>query len=139
MRVGDVMSAPARALPLEASLYEAARVMRDEGIGDVLVTFSGRLCGMVTDRDIVVRAVADSRDALRTPLGEVCTADLVTVRAEDDTEEAARLMGERAIRRLPVVDELHRPVGIVSIGDLAAVDGDGTPPLSAISKAPPNL
>ncbi|MFC9976290.1 CBS domain-containing protein [Spirillospora sp. NPDC127200] len=140
-RVSDVMTADPRALPLDATLFEAARVMRDAGIGDVLVTFAGRLCGMVTDRDIVVRAVAESRNTALTPLGDVCTADLITVGPDDDTDTAVRLMRERAVRRLPVVDEAHRPVGIVTVGDLAlagvGLEEDG--PLPGISKAPPNL
>lgn len=136
-RVSDVMTPAPQSLPLDATLYEAARVMRDEGIGDVLVTYAGQLCGMVTDRDIVVRAVAESRDTSLTPLGEVCTAELCTVHPEDDTETAARLMIERSVRRLPVVDGGRRPVGIVSIGDLAVADGQRGP-LPEISKAPPN-
>ncbi len=143
------------ALPLDATIDEAARVMRDEAIGDVLVTYAGRLCGLITDRDIVVRAVAEHRDTALTPLGDVCTAELVTLRPEDDTATAARLMRERAVRRLPVVDTLHRPIGIVSISDLALADAGGGAgadgaggvegvmdwaggPLPAICKAPPN-
>lgn len=135
--VSDVMTVEPQTLPLDATLYEAARVMRDRGIGDVLVTYAGRLCGLVTDRDIVVRAVAESRDTTLTPLGDVCTAELTTVRPYDDTGTAARLMSEQAVRRLPVVDDEQRPVGIVCIGDLALADGD-LGPLSEISKAPPN-
>ncbi|WP_306470617.1 CBS domain-containing protein [Actinomadura litoris] len=143
------MTVAPMALPLDATLDEAARVMRDEAIGDVLVTYAGRLCGVVTDRDIVVRAVAEHRDTSLTPLGDVCTAELAILHPEDDTATAARLMRERAVRRLPVVDTFHRPIGIVSIGDLALVDGawgtdeaggvDGAGgPLPAICKAPPN-
>ncbi|TYB46178.1 CBS domain-containing protein [Actinomadura chibensis] len=136
-RVSDVMTAQPLTLPLDATLYEAALVMRDEGIGDVLVTFAGRLCGVVTDRDIVVRGVAEARDPARTPLGDVCTAELTTLHPDDDTGTAARLMSEQAVRRLPVVDAEHRPIGILCIGDLAVADGERGP-LSAISKAPPN-
>jgi CBS domain-containing protein len=136
-RVSDVMTAAPQSLPLDATLFEAARVMRDEGIGDVLVTFAGRLCGVVTDRDIVVRAVAESRDTALTPLGDVCTAELTTVRPEDDTGTAARLMCEQAVRRLPVVDDDQHPIGIISIGDLALANGE-VGPLPEISKAPPN-
>lgn len=136
-RVSDVMTAAPQALPLDATLDQAARIMRDEAIGGVLVTYGGRLCGMLTDRDIVVRAVADSRATDLTSLGDVCTADLVTVRPDDDTDTAARLMCEQAVRRLPVVDELQRPVGIVSLGDLAVAEGNSAP-LPEISKAPPN-
>ncbi len=136
-RVSDVMTAAPQSLPLDATLYEAARIMRDEGIGDVLVTYAGRLCGLVTDRDIVIRAVAESRDTSLTPLGDVCTAELTTVHPEDDTDTVARLMSEHAVRRLPVVDAEQHPVGIVCMGDLALANGDGGP-LPEISKAPPN-
>jgi CBS domain-containing protein len=141
-RIGEVMTARPRALPLDATLFEAARIMRDQGIGDVLVTFSGRLCGLVTDRDIVIRGVAENRDAAHTPLSDVCTAQPVTLGLDDDTDTALRLMRREAVRRLPVVDEEHRPVGIVTIGDIAAADGavdGGVAALRAISTAPPNL
>jgi CBS domain-containing protein len=138
-RIGEVMTTAPRALPLDATLYEAARIMRDQGIGDVLVTFSERLCGMITDRDIVVRAVAESRDPAHTPLSDVCTAEPITLGPDDDTDTALRLMREKAVRRLPVVDEHNRPLGIVSIGDLAIADGAGANVLRDISKAPPTL
>ncbi|MFC0041441.1 CBS domain-containing protein [Actinomadura rayongensis] len=138
-KVGEVMTSRPRSLPLDATLYDAAQIMRDEGIGDVLVTYAGRLCGMVTDRDIVVRAVAERRDTSVTPLGDVCTADLTTIRAGDDTAEALRLMREQAVRRLPVVDDAQRPVGIVTLSDLAEA-GDGLlAPLADIRRAPPSL
>ncbi|MEV5575573.1 CBS domain-containing protein [Spirillospora sp. NPDC052269] len=137
--MSDVMTARPRSLPRDATLHEAARLMRDEGIGDVLVTVGGRLCGMVTDRDIVVRALAEDLDARITSLGEVCTADLATVRPEDGTGTAVRLMRERAVRRLPVVDAARRPVGIVSLGDLAGRDGLSAPALEEIWRAPPNV
>jgi CBS domain-containing protein len=141
-RIGEVMTARPRALPLDATLFEAARIMRDHGIGDVLVTLSGRLCGLVTDRDIVIRGVAENRDAAHTPLSDVCTAQPVTLGPDDDTDTALRLMRREAVRRLPVVDEQQRPVGIVTIGDIAAADGaadGGVEALRAISTAPPNL
>jgi len=138
-KVSDIMTTSPRSLPLEATLYEAAQVMRDSGIGGVLVTFAGRLCGLVTDRDIVVRGVAESRDPALTPLSDVCTADLITVHADEDVGEVAHLMSRQAIRRLPVVDDQRRPIGIVSIGDLAMADGGiDRNTLSDISKAPPN-
>lgn len=136
-KIKEVMTTRPIALPLDATLAEAARIMRDRGIGDVLVTSEGRLCGVVTDRDIVIRAIAESRDAMVTPVGAVCTAEVVTVGPEDDTATAAELMRRRAIRRLPVV-EGGRPVGIVSLGDLAVERHDDSA-LSDISKAPPNM
>jgi CBS domain-containing protein len=110
--------------------------MRDQGIGDVLVTADGALCGVLTDRDIVIRAVAENLDLTRTALAEVCTAQIVTVHADDDAADAMELMRERAIRRLPVVQG-RQPVGIISLGDLA-IEQDEHSALSDISKAPPN-
>jgi CBS domain-containing protein len=116
-RVRDVMTPEPVTLPLDAPLTEAARLMRDEEIGGVLITQDGRLCGLLTDRDIVVRAVAEGRDLAGTRLAEVCSAGLVTVSPDDPADSALRLMLDRAVRRLPVVVD-GRPVGIVSIGDL---------------------
>lgn len=117
-KVREVMTPEPVALPLDAPLTEAARLMRDEGVGGVLVTQAGRLCGLVTDRDIVVRAVAEGRDLHGTRLDEICSAGVVTVGPDDEADTAARLMRERGIRRLPVVEN-GRAVGIVSIRDLS--------------------
>lgn len=102
--------------------------MRDEEIGDVLVTQDGMLCGLLTDRDIVVRAVAEGRDLTATRLAEVCSAGLVTVGPDDDAVTALRLMLDRSVRRLPVVEN-GRPVGVVSIGDLSSSRDTPTAPL----------
>jgi CBS domain-containing protein len=136
-KVSDLMTRWPVALPLEATLDEAARLMRDQGIGDVLVTAEGMLCGMLTDRDIVFRAVAQILDLGHTALSEVCTAQVVTVSADDDAAVAMELMRDRAIRRLPVVQG-RQPVGIISLGDLA-IEQDEQSALSEISKAPPNM
>ncbi|GLY83950.1 oxidoreductase [Actinoallomurus iriomotensis] len=106
-------------LPLDAPLTEAARLMRDENVGDVLVTQDGMLCGLLTDRDIVVRAVAEGRDLTATRLADVCSAGIVTVSPDEAAEVALRLMRDRAVRRLPVVED-GRPVGVVSVGDLTS-------------------
>jgi CBS domain-containing protein len=124
-RVHEVMTPKPVTLHLDAPLTEAARLMRDEGVSDVLVTQEGRLCGLLTDRDIVVRAVAEGRDLTGTRLAEICSAGIVTVSPDDATETALRLMRESSVRRLPVVDD-GRPVGIVSIGDVSP-DGDEAP------------
>jgi CBS domain-containing protein len=122
-QVRDVMSPEPLTLPLDAPLTEAARLMRDEQIGGVLITQNGMLCGLLTDRDIVVRAVAEGRDLTGTRLAEICSAGIVTVGPDDDTETALRIMLDRAVRRLPVVED-GRPVGIVSIGDLTSDRGE---------------
>src|SRR5689334_7964106 len=111
--VHEVMTPQPVTLPLDAPLTEAARLMRDKGISGVLITQDGRLCGLLTDRDIVVRAVAEGRDPAGTRLAEICSAGLATVSPDDEADAALRLMRDRAVRRLPVVED-GRPVGIVS-------------------------
>lgn len=135
-RVRDVMSPSPCTLPPASSLQEAARLMRDHDIGPVIVVNAdGSLRGIVTDRDIVVRAVAEGREPTTT-LAEICSEELAVVSPDDDAEAAIRLMRERAVRRLPVVED-ERPVGIVAIGDLAVTRDPGST-LAEISAAPPN-
>jgi CBS domain-containing protein len=117
--VREVMTPEPPSLPLDAPLTEAARLMRDEEVGGVLVIQDGRLCGLLTERDIVVRAVAEGRDLAGTRLAEICSAGIVTVSPDDETGTALRLMRDSAVRRLPVIED-GRPVGIVSIGDLTS-------------------
>jgi CBS domain-containing protein len=123
-------------LPATATLADAARVMRDEDIGDVLVMDDDRICGVVTDRDIVVRGLATNSDAARVSLDDICSHELVSVGPDQQIEDAIRLMSEHAVRRIPVV-EGGRAVGIVTIGDLA-IERDPRSALADISAAPPN-
>jgi CBS domain-containing protein len=118
------------------SVVAAARTMRDGNIGDVVVLNNGQIQGILTDRDIVVRALAEGRDPARTTVGEICSRELTTLAPSDPVAAAVTVMRERAIRRLPVV-EGGRPVGIVSLGDLA-VERDPQSALGGISAAPPN-
>lgn len=136
-QVHEVMTPGPVTLPLDAPLTEAARLMRDEGIGGVLVTQDGRLCGLLTDRDIVVRAVAEGRDLIGTRLAEVCSAGIVTVGPYDGEDTALRLMHDRAVRRLPVVED-GRPVGVVSIGDLTSDRDESTALAGAGWTRPPS-
>ncbi|WP_338895368.1 CBS domain-containing protein [Streptomyces sp. TG1A-60] len=136
-RVSDVMtSAPVTVEP-QTSVTAVARMMRDEGIGAVLVTEGERLRGLVSDRDLVVRAVAEGGDPNRTTVANACSDDLVTVTPEDDVGRAVEVMREHAVRRVPVVDEGQHAVGIVSIGDLA-IERDPESALGDISAARPN-
>ena len=114
----------------------AARSMRDGNIGDVVVLEEDRIQGILTDRDIVVRALAEGRDPAQTTVGEICSRELTTLSPADGIAEAVKIMRDKAIRRLPVV-EGGRPVGIVSLGDLA-VESDPESVLGGISAAPPN-
>jgi len=88
--------------------------MRDGNIGDVIVLKDSQVCGILTDRDIVIRAVAEGRDLTATKVADICSQDLTTIAPTDEVEQAVRLMRDKAIRRLPVV-EGGKPVGIVSI------------------------
>jgi CBS domain-containing protein len=135
-RVREVMTENPVALPKDASIVEAARLMRERGIGDVIVTDGDRAEGIVTDRDIVVRAVAEGTDPSQVRVGEVLSRDLATVSPDDPVEQVIALMREKAIRRVPVV-ESGRPVGVVSIGDLA-IQRDAGSALADISDEPPN-
>jgi ATP-dependent Lon protease len=138
-KIQDVMTKQVFSVNEDASIREVARLMRDQKIGDVLVCDAqGKLCGIITDRDIVVRAVADEGndlDQLRAK--DICTTDqIVTLEPSAGVGEAVRLMTEKAIRRIPVVEN-ECPVGIVTIGDLAA-QRDPESALGQISQAAPN-
>lgn len=100
----------------------AARLMAELGIGDVIVTDpdTGTVVGMLTDRDITVRLVANHLDALATEVKDICTSNITTITANEEVTKAEELMRRDAIRRLPVVDANNKPIGIVSIEDLAA-------------------
>lgn len=112
------MSAAPVCMAATDSVSAAAKAMKDRGVGTVLVVSSGRLEGLVTDRDITVRVLAEYRDPLATRLGDICTTELAVLSPDDDTEHASRLVRERAVRRLPVIAD-GIPVGMVSVGDLA--------------------
>ncbi|MFI6034875.1 CBS domain-containing protein [Streptomyces sp. NPDC051315] len=116
--VRDIMTAEPLTVEPQASVTSVARLMRDEDIGAVLVTEDDRLRGLVSDRDLVVRALAEGGDPEQTTVATVCSDDLFTVGPDEDLDHAVQLMREHAVRRVPVVEE-GRPVGIVSLGDLA--------------------
>ena len=134
--VNEVMTHDPRSVEPDASIVEAARAMRETDAGDVLVVSDGRLRGIVTDRDIAIRAVADGRDPEQTKVSEVCTSDLQTVTPDQSVDDAIRLMREHDVRRIPVVQD-GRPAGIVSLGDLA-MERDERSVLADISAAPPD-
>jgi CBS domain-containing protein len=110
--------------------------MRDEDVGAVLDVDRNQLRGIVTDRDIAVRVVAEGKDPQAMTLDAMCTGDVITIAPDDSVDDALRVMSEHAVRRVPVVEN-GKPVGIVSIGDLA-VDRDRESVLADISAAPPN-
>jgi CBS domain-containing protein len=136
-RIRDVMTTNPQTLPESTTVREAAETMRANDIGDVVVVDDdGKLSGILTDRDIVVRVVAEARDPRATRIGDIASRELTAVSPDDPVERAVQLMREHAIRRLPAV-ERSKVVGIVSIGDLA-LDRDPASALADISAAPPN-
>lgn len=121
MNIRDVMTSNPRTVSPNDTIQNAACIMRDEDTGVVPVVENGRPVGIITDRDIVVRAVANGE--LNRPVRDVVSGNVVTVRPDMSTKEAAELMREHQIRRLPVVEN-DRLVGIVSLGDLAVKEAD---------------
>jgi CBS domain-containing protein len=134
--VRGVMTRDPITLPPSASLVDAAKTMRERGIGDVVVGDDDELIGIVTDRDIVVRGLAEGRDPHTTTLTDITSRELTTVSPDDPIDTAVRLIREHAIRRLPVVSS-GRVVGIVTLGDLA-LERDRGSALAEVSAAPPN-
>jgi CBS domain-containing protein len=136
-QVRDLMSKQPIKVPSSSPIAEAARRMRAGNVGAVIVEEGGHACGIVTDRDIAVRAVADGRDLEQTPLSEICSKVLITVSPDDSLDKAIQVMRDRAIRRVLVVDAKNDTVGILSLGDLA-MERDARSVLGQISAAPPN-
>ena len=134
--IRDVMTPAPVTVSSSTSLEQAAREMRDANIGDVIVLDGEQITGILTDRDIVVRAVAGGRNPAQTRVGEIASRELTTIDPDESVDSAVGLMRERSIRRLPVVED-GRPVGIVSLGDLA-LERDPESCLGEISAAPPN-
>jgi CBS domain-containing protein len=132
----DIMTPNPVSVPAEATLTEAARLMRDEDIGDVLVTQDGQLRGIITDRDIVVRAIADGIDPYTSVVEDCCSSELLVVDADDQLGDVVAVVRDRAIRRLPVTED-GRLVGIISLGDLAR-HKDPASALADVSAAPAN-
>jgi CBS domain-containing protein len=136
-KVSDVMTREPIALGSTETMDRAAKQMRDADVGDVIVVDDGRVIGLVTDRDIVVRGIAEDLDPFTTTLATVCTRNVVTVGAQDTVDAAVRLMREHAVRRLPVLGDDGTPLGVVSLGDIA-IERDRESALADISAAEPN-
>ncbi|MEU9328845.1 CBS domain-containing protein [Streptomyces canus] len=134
--VRDVMTPGVVAVRPDASLVEAARLMRAQDIGDVVVADGQHVVGLLTDRDITVRAVADGADPLTVSAQSVCTPDPLTVAPGDPVTQAVALMRAHAVRRLPVIED-GLPVGMVSLGDIAEGRDPGSA-LADISRADPD-
>jgi len=134
-KVRDIMTPNPVGVYHDQTIAEAARVMRDTGVGAVLVVNGESLGGMVTDRDLVIRGLAEGAGA-DSPVGPLCSAKLVGVDAGADITDAERLMRDNAVRRLPVIDD-GQIVGIITLADIA-VFADSESPLATVSRAPSN-
>lgn len=134
--VREVMTAEPMIVRSRRTLTEAAQLMRDWDIGELIVTDGEEPQGIITDRDITVRAVASGQDVRITTVGDICSTDIATVGPDDLAEVAIELMTSRAVRRLPVVLD-GRIIGVVSIGDLA-IDREPDSVLADISLAEPS-
>ena len=132
--INEVMTHDPTTVTGDTPLVDAAREMKKAEIGGVIVTDDGTFRGYVTDRDIVVRAIAEGKDPKSTTVGDVCTTNVHTLSPDQSVEDAIQLMRDQAVRRIPVVQD-GRPVGIVAIGDLA-LERDKDSALADISRAP---
>jgi CBS domain-containing protein len=117
--IGEVMTRQVVYLPEGTMLDEAAQAMRDQGIGDVVVTSGPTMVGVVTDRDIVIRAIAENLPPKETTLGSIVSHELIMVEQSATVEEAVQAMRERGVRRLLVCDADRKVVGIISLSDVA--------------------
>ncbi|HKA69349.1 MAG TPA: CBS domain-containing protein [Actinomycetes bacterium] len=134
-RIDEIMTKNVVTVPINGTVLEAARLMQENAIGDVVAVDGEQLWGLITDRDIVTRVVAEGRPPQETSVAEVSSRNPVTVQPGQDFREAVLLMRSNDIRRLPVVDD-GRLVGIVTLGDLAE-HKDPNSALGDISAAPP--
>jgi CBS domain-containing protein len=117
--IRDVMTRSPRTIDSAGSAVDAARLMRDEDVGLIPIVESDRLVGTVTDRDIAVRLVAEGKSPDKTQVADIASRELVTIDPDQDVEEAMRLMAKHQVRRLPVVEEDGKLVGIVAQADIA--------------------
>jgi len=124
MLLKDVMTTSVEVVHPDATLQEAAQKMKDLDVGPVPVCDGERLVGMLTDRDITIRATAEGRDPKTTPVREAMTPEVVYCFEDQSVEEAARLMEEKKIRRLVVLNRNKKLAGIVSLGDVATSTGN---------------
>jgi CBS domain-containing protein len=134
--IREVMTTDPHTVSLDATLEDAAREMSRDDIGAVLVEDHGSLAGILTDRDIVVRAVAEHRDPSSTKVSDVATRDVTALTPDQSVDDAIKIVREKNVRRIPVVQD-GRPAGIVSIGDLA-IERDTGSALADISSEPAN-
>lgn len=117
--IRDAMTSNPRGVEMNTPVADAAQLMKTEDVGSLPVLEGDRLVGMVTDRDIVIRVIAEGNDVQSTTVGEIASRDLVTVDPQQELDEALRLMAQHQVRRLPVVEEDGKLVGILAQADVA--------------------
>lgn len=117
--IRELMTQNPRTVSPDSTIVDAAKIMRDEDTGVVPIVEGDRLVGVLTDRDIAIRVVAEGKDVQGTRVSEIASQDLVTIDPQQDLDEALRLMAQHQVRRLPVVEEDGRLVGIVAQADVA--------------------
>lgn len=150
MKISQIMSRDVEVVTPETSLQEVAQRMRKRDCGAVLVATNDKLVGVITDRDIAIRCVAEAHHHIETTAQKIMTPDVLYCRDTDDAADVARNMSSNKVRRLVVLDENKRMVGIVSLGDLAIVSPDhnvcGTalglichPALTVVPLSPPKV
>ena len=118
LRCREIMTTDVKTVDRATPIHEVAAMMRDADVGSLPVVENGKLAGIVTDRDIVVRALADGREA-SSPVGEAMTGDVFSVKPDDFVFEAIRMMGDKQVRRIPVVNESGELAGIIAMADIA--------------------
>ena len=118
-KVREVMTDNPRCVTPETLVSEAARLMKSEDVGSLPILEGEKVTGVITDRDIVIRAVAEEKDPRGMPVREVASRELVTIRPDEDLSEALKLMASYQVRRLPVVDEDNTLVGVIAQADIA--------------------
>ncbi|HTJ56057.1 MAG TPA: CBS domain-containing protein [Devosiaceae bacterium] len=120
MKIKDVMHPGVVWVGPDSTISEIAQRMRDEDVGSIPVGENDRLIGMVTDRDIAIKGLADGEDVATLTARDVMTGPMLWCRADEEVDDAIRLMETHKVRRLPVIDENKRMVGILSLGDIAS-------------------
>lgn len=123
-KIRDVMTPNPRTVEPSAPVQEAAKLMRDEDVGPIPIVENGSVTGIVTDRDIVLNVVAEGEDPASTPVSQIASRDLITIDPEQSLDEALRLMAQHQVRRLPVVEDDGKLVGIVAQADIARQSDD---------------
>lgn len=136
--ISSVMTPNPVCVEQDASVAATAAIMRDSDIGAVIVMDNGRIAGIATDRDLVVRGVAEGFDPMAAPIATVASPTAICLSSDSSTADAVRRMRESSVRRLPVCDSAGHPVGIVTLGDLAE-ELDPESALADISAATPNI